>query len=50
MIVQKHIVILFLLLSSLLLKAGNADTTLIKQHLVKITKTENSEIIKILIS
>lgn len=40
MIVQKHIVILFLLLSSLLLKAGNADTTLIKQHLVKITKTE----------
>lgn len=40
MIVQKHIVILFLLLSSLLLKAGKADTTLIKQHLVNITKTE----------
>ncbi len=40
MIVQKHIVILFLLLGSLLLKAGNADTTLIKQHLVNITKTE----------
>ena len=40
MIVQKHIAILFLLLSSLLLKAGNADTTLIKRHLVNITKTE----------
>ena len=40
MIVQKHIVILFLLFGSLSLKAGNADTTLIKQHLVNITKTE----------
>jgi Zn-dependent M28 family amino/carboxypeptidase len=40
MIVQKHIVILFLLLGSLTLRAGNADTTLIKQHLVNITKTE----------
>lgn len=40
MIAQKHIVILFLLLSSLLLKTGNADTLLIKQHLTTITKTE----------
>lgn len=40
MIVQKHIVILFLLLGSFSLKAGNADTILIKQHLVNITKTE----------
>lgn len=40
MIAQKHIVILFLFLGSLSLKAGNSDTALIKQHLVNITKTE----------
>lgn len=40
MIPQKHIIILFLFLGSLSLKASNADTTLIKQHLVNITKTE----------
>lgn len=40
MVSRKHIVILFLILSSIIVKASDADTALIKQHLITITKTE----------